>query len=212
MYSDLFSSRYLIAAVLMVVLALTLGLQEQTTAAPIPTHLLKPPFIHPTAVGTKWVYDDGNGSNEITLLLTKVEKTNATQIITIEKVNENGKTSPYEKLLLTKGEWSKIEREGDKFDPAWCLLKFPHTEEHKWEFVTYRGKDPNKFKGTVVQEAKTELRKVPAGEFDAVKVVSTMPILFESEILTNWTHWYASGVGLVQADNMVLKSFKRGKE
>jgi hypothetical protein len=185
-----------------------LGVQEQTAAAPVPTHLMKPPFRHPTAVGTKWVYD--RKGQDLTLLLTNIEEKKEGKLVTLEEADATGKTEPYQKRLVTAQEWYLTEESGEPYDPMWCSVKAPHGEKQQWEYATARDR-LGVIKGTKAQAAKTERLKVPAGVFEAVKVENRR----DPQGGVDSTHWYASGVGLVQIDDppyMVLKSFAPGKE
>ena len=178
-------------------------------AAPVPTHLMPkaPPFYHPTAVGTKWVYSRFR-ADETHVITAVEEKKGGAKVVTIETVIAEGKTKPFNKMLVTDREWCYAEETSQPYDPPWCVLKSPIGEGYKWDYAVSRP-DLGKISGTKVQATKTERLKTLAGTFDAVRVETS-----EGGKITS-IHWYASGLGLVQIDDppcLVLKEFVPGKE
>ena len=169
-------------------------------AAPVPKHLIAkmPAFVHPTAVGTKWVYDSSGG--EQALVITAVETKAKATTITLESVGPNGKTRPDHKLSVSGSEWCMTEEMGHPYEPAWRLVQFPLGSEHKWQLASHRKDLGGTIKGSSTQTAKTERIRVPAGTFEAVKVVSTYAVGKVGWESTT-TRWYASGIGLIKLND-----------
>ena len=192
-------------------------------SAPVPKHLMpKDPLLdHPTAVGTKWVYESGR--IEETLVLTKAERKDGAVLVTIECVTAPGMTRPYQKVLVNDKGWFVTEEGGEAYDTPWCVLKLPHQAGQKWGTDLTRGDGRLAFKGASRAGAPGRV-KVPAGEFTATPVESKYTVTRVSDaapvadLSMGTTHWYASGVGLVRVDEpvgrtqKVLKSFTPGKE
>ena len=190
-------------------------------SAPVPRHLLpkEPPFPHPTAVGTKWVYEAGRA--EETLVLTKAEWKDGAALVTIE--TEKGAPVRSQKVLVSAVGWFVVEGGGEAYNAPMPILKLPHRVGQKWDLHLTRGNNRLAFKGWSRATA-PGLVKVPAGEFAAVAVKSnyTVKRVSDGELVNDFslgtTHWYVSGVGLVRVDEpvgrtqKVLKSFTLGKE
>lgn len=181
-------------------------------AAPVPTHLMPKaaPFAHPTAVGTKWVYERG-GQDE-TWVVTAAEKKDQVTLIDIRFIRPDGTSAPCHKLSLGLDGLCMTEESGHPYTPAWRQLTTPLGREHKWDLDLARQDIGGGIKGSTVQAERLERVKVPAGEFDAVRVGATYRIGGNAGGETKSICWYASGVGLVkQGEGFVLKSFTPGK-
>lgn len=176
-------------------------------AAPVPKHLFPraPSTSFPTAVGTKWVYADG--SNEVTLAITKSEQTNGGIEVTIERLTE-GRESPYQKMVVSPGGLVQTEFIGVKLKKPWVLLDSKHKPGDTW-----LDDDSDEFHYTNASNKLIGVEKVevPAGTFEALRVETQYTV--GGTIQLNHTYWYVSGVGVVKStcqDERVLKSFVAG--
>jgi hypothetical protein len=72
--------RLVISAVLL------LGLLAFAPAAPVPKHLMPkdPPLTFPTTVGTKWVYELPNGSEQTIVISEVKEEKDGAKVVTME--------------------------------------------------------------------------------------------------------------------------------
>jgi DUF3108-like len=210
-------SRSLVATLLPVVLFAALG-----TATPVPTHLMKPVPYHPTAVGTKWVYED-DGADTSTYAVSDAAAGAGGTVVTVVEVVD-GRACPWQKVLVSAAGITRIELFGTPLDPPDALLRLPAKAGDSWETEAI-GKvggrwDPIRRQReediTLVGKrtaGKVERVVVPAGTFTAIRVESEVAINGRARRTTNW---YAPGVGLVKLaygdSAKVLKSFTPGKE
>jgi hypothetical protein len=173
-------------------------------AAPVPTHLRKPPvYYYPTTVGTTWVYEDPNG--EETLTITKVEDVDGGKLVTVETVTDTGR-KPEEKMIVSEGGLARAEARGYKFTPPSVMLKVPFRPGDSWKSDPDRSEENAKIIGV-------ERVRVPAGTFEAVRVDAKYATGGPQKEPASF--WYAPGVGLVKftgGKEQVLKSFSPGTE
>lgn len=209
--------RFAVRVVLVVFAGAALGrLFGSAGAAPVPTHLMPktPLFRHPTAIGTEWVYRNGDQDETFSITAAKEDKSGGT-LVTIERVLAGGRSAPYLKLLNSGSAWYLTEetgQTGQPTDPPRCFAKAPRDEEQKWEFTVSRPALGVEVTGVSVQAAGTERLKTPAGAFDAVKVWTRYSIGNSGN--TESTFWFASDVGMLQMDKpekFVLKALVRPK-
>jgi hypothetical protein len=199
----------------LVVLAFALG---QLEAAPVPKGAPKL-WKFPTQVGTKWVYtESGDRDAEVTESILKVEETPRARLVRIRYDSEWMKNGVNWGVLDVMTLW--VDDEGlfetsgrEHIKPTFCLLKFQCTVGDVWERI-----NPNSgaFKGTSRVGA-VEKIKVPAGEFECVRLETTMAI--GQRVFWVRTDWYAAGIGLVKTTGYpekqsvrVLKAFTLGKD
>jgi hypothetical protein len=175
-------------------------------AAPVPKHLMKAPPYFPTQVGTEWVYTR-LGSDE-THVVTGVEVKENETLVIVERVMTDGEKKPNKVVSVRPDGLFWVAEGGEAYDPPWCILKHPPEVGHAWETKTARAtSSPFTIKRKVVAE---ERLKVPAGEFQTIRVESESPFA-----ISTTTYWYAPRVGIVQIDDpphLILKSFTPGKE
>jgi hypothetical protein len=183
-------------------------------AAPVPKHLMKaPPVYFPTRVGAKWVYL--RSGQEETHAVTKVEAKEGEMVVTVER-EQGGKTTPYWVVAVRSDGLFLVAESGEAYDPPWCLLKCPVEVGKSWDgnseredYITLVGRR------TV---AAAEKLKVPAGEFEALRITSERVTseTGDARVRSSTTYWYAPHVGVVQIDrdppHLVLKAFVPGKE
>jgi hypothetical protein len=194
-----------------VCLALAAGVagvrEPRAVAAPVPKHLMKPaPQYFPTRVGAMWVYL--RGEVEETYVVTKVEVKENEKIVTVEQVEKDGTKKPNQVVSVRPDGLYMLSETGAVYDPPWCIFKLPVKVGQTWETKTRRGDGITvNGKQKVVAE---ERLKVPAGEFQTIRVESESPFA-----ISTTTYWYAPRVGIVQIDDpphLILKSFTPGKE
>ena len=192
-----------LAALLVVVALISLA-----PAAPVPKHLMPkgPQFNFPTGVGTKWVYVI-EGGGEHTRVITRVEEKNGAKFVTSDWIasTTNRRTQTIE-AITADGVYIHKEN-GETRDPPLLSLKLPPSAGEVWCYTF-------SMNGFEIRTQKTagpvEKVKVPAGEFDAVRVDVEMH-LKGKELKT--TDWYANGIGMVKSSGgFVLKSFTPGKD
>jgi hypothetical protein len=168
-------------------------------AAPVPKDAGKNPLYFPTAVGTKWVYEDDGGGEE-SVEVSAVDKDGDNLVVT--RRGFDGNETDYAKMIVT-ADGLRQERERTDGKVGW-VLKTTLKSGESWEV-------PDGGKRTVTGPEEV---KVGAGTFRALKVV------WETENKT-LTSWYAPGVGEVKrviktdAGERVtrsLKSFTEGKK
>lgn len=196
------------------VLALcTAGAPRLSTAAPIPKDAAKGVLYHPTRVGAKWVYKSGD--RDSVEVVTDVKEKDGAKLVAVG--HEIGaKVTPFRVVSVSAHGLCLPAGEVGEFtlnEPLW-LLKLPHAPGNKWEAVL----DVAQF-GRVVGSAKAdgpERVEVPAGTYQAIRVVLELQIDGRTGKPVPQTIWYAPGIGKVkevQGDRVEeLKSFDPGKE
>jgi len=172
-------------------------------AAPVPKQLMKDEPYWPTAVGTKWVYEQGG--KESTQEITKVEaRDGGTTRLTVRTKNGDD--------IIDVAPGGVTQRTVSTFTLDTLIVRFPIKAGDSWAFAypVQAGLHCIGGKMTVGEE---EDVKVPAGTFRATKVVCTVTEVRGKPIDKPYTltHWYAKGVGLVRVEwdggERVLKAF-----
>jgi len=174
-----------------------------TPAAPVPTHLLskKPLLYFPTTVGSKWVYQ--RGEEEWTEVVTAVEERDGVFVVTFGILSKSGSVNSPWKMAVSASGLAEVEGKEIKLDSSHLRLKLPHKPDETWV---------NEELGLTYRSLKPERVKVPAGEFEALRV------MVEDGHQDEETRWYAERIGLVKSKGVgrkppvVLKSFTPGKE
>jgi hypothetical protein len=177
------------------------------TAAPVPAHLMPkdPPFAFPTSVGTTWVYEGDYGKRTIVITEVKEEKDGA-KLVTTEKLDENGKRTPYQVTRLSTEGLFLVAEGRRKYEEPWCILKLPHRPSQTWK-AEVSGNGPPGI--ATMTAGPMEKVNVAFGEFSAVRIDWELKYKGGGRKVTCW---YVHGLGLVQMDeNMKLKSFTPGK-
>jgi hypothetical protein len=160
---------------------------------------------YPTKGGTEWTYVEGK--RDQTFKLTAVTQTNGEQVLEISERRES-KWVVSEKLLQSKSGLLRVERLGSKIEPPVCLLPNPSREGDKWERqITDKAK-------AIWTIGKSEIIKVPAGQFHCIPVKSQL--LYGDGSSSSYTYWYADKIGLVKITGdeapLELKTFTIGKD
>lgn len=168
-----------------VLIALTLS----ATAAPVPKAVKKVPDYYPSEVGTRWVYAQEDGTNEHTREVTASSTKDGVTDFTVTW-KEDGSTQLWEMKKDATGV-HRIKQDGLEFNPPHQLVQPKMDAGVEWTSeYTFGGRSKYKYTRTV---GKMEKLKTPAGEFDALPIVSRNLTLDGDET----TLWYADGVGLV---------------
>lgn len=180
-----------------------------TSAAPVPKTAPKGPWFYPTAVGTKWVYDN-NGLEWVEEVIRAEERDGATRltvrVTAPQAMDDTFRIDKRGVYWLTFGRY-KMEQ---------YRLRFPLDAGNSWEVRTpvQTGLAAQDGRMTVGKEEAVE---VPAGTYRAV------PVVFETTDEGGrplpqpvfQTFWYAPGVGLVKqtypGGQRVLTSFTPGR-
>lgn len=173
------------------------------TAAPIPGDAAK--LYFPTTLGTRWVYE--NDGYEIVHVITEVETKGKLTIVSVARIE--GETNSHVRTMA-------VSSEG-----LWQVGPFSKAVEGRLWFKLPAVAGPPKMDGlyimTVVGHEKV---KVPAGEFDAIRVDEDNRHLLGSAAPTRVSYWIAPGVGIVKSSSKtgndeekveVLKSCTPGK-
>jgi hypothetical protein len=180
----------------LVVLASILG---QLEAAPVPKGGPKL-WKFPTQVGTKWVYtESGDRDAEVSESILKVEETpGGPRLISVRyesgwvKNGVNWGVLDVATLWIDDTGLFDVTWQKNHYEPTFCLLKFRCAAGDTWEW-----KSPEPTSRAASRVGAEEKLKVPAGEFDCVRIETKM---YKGEVLA-WarTDWYAAGVGLVKS-------------
>jgi hypothetical protein len=166
----------------------------------------RPPLYYPTTVGAKRVYALADGTECETVVVTDVRVEGDMTVVTEVSQMENREVT-LKKRVSEKGLFQS-ELGMLKEDPPLCLLKLPHKSGQAWELVS---RNPG-----VLKRVRTaygpESVEVPAGKFNAIRVVEEYP----GNPKLQYTHWCALGVGVVKVESsertVVLKSYSSGKK
>lgn len=189
-----------------------------TLAAPVPTHLMPPPFFHlPTAVGDEWMYHHSAAASDgrdTTARVARVEVTDRGRVVTVEAEEGNGERVPFEKVLLIEHGQFLSERGGSAFDPPVCDLKLPPRPGAEWEATSVFCGAKFRFKFKVLEP---EWVRTQAGRFRAVPVIEDMRCVGGGAEMWPTTRWFAPGVRCVKAItdggvNDFLRSFGPNKK
>jgi hypothetical protein len=194
----------------------TVWLVGLTWAAAAPAPKDPPAEYYPTAVGTKWVYVDKDGVEEAREV-TAAERVDGGLLVTVRRADGG----PFEQVAVSSGRIDRVSASRFTFAKPYSLLKLPPKAGDSWDFdidfdiAAQPGLLPQAGTMTV---GKPETVEVPAGKFLAVPVVKMVTDQNGNRLAAaeQYTHWYASGVGLVKwtapnGRSLVLKSFTPGK-
>jgi hypothetical protein len=191
---------------LLAVLPVIAALLTFAPAAPVPKEKPREAFYYSTQVGTKWVYQTGDG--EFTEVITAVEEKDGAKVLTIGR-EDNGKVSPWQKLSVSGKGLVRlaIGSNLDEVKPSLCLLKLPVKAGNEWETP---GTAPGPEMTGKMTAHGPETVKVPAGTFNVIRVEWEWKYTGRRDPYKA-TFWYAPEIGLVKLEHngvaRVLKSF-----
>jgi hypothetical protein len=197
-------------------LGLTLTLAGWAAAAPASKAPADPgPAYFPTALGTKWVYDE-NG-REWTWEVTAAEAKAGETVVTLS-ASAGGDLEPRVKAAVSARGVYQFELGPFKIDPV-CELRFPVKAGDSWAVDVAQQKGGLTGSTGTVTVGEVEEVKVPAGKFRALRldvVISAengRPLAEPKRA----ARWYAPGVGLVKLTTgkdftRALKAFTPGKK
>ncbi len=191
------------------------ALSVAVLAAPVPKGKPAPDYF-PTKIGTKRVYrmsgEPGRDPWEHVFTVTDVKVKDGATVVALQR--EVG-AAP-DRVAKIPGGTVKVSKDGvfhvASYDPPLPVLRRPLTPGNSWTW-----------KGEYKQEGRTQTRtvkgmevvKVPAGEFNAVRV-EVIESRDGDEHLFRSTEWHAAGVGRVKwvSNNLTeeLTAFTPGKE
>jgi hypothetical protein len=178
------------------------------SAAPRPKEPVKAPLYFPTAIGTEWVYQQGEW--EVTKRVTAVERGTDMTVVTVDRVGSVGRPTRSDQMGVSEAGVFWIGSLGPdplKPDRPACWLNLKHAPGGEW--MSAGSQHP-------YVARKPEWVEVPAGRFLAIPVEVTYTS--GSGKLVKQVSWYAPEVGLVKEQvpsedkPRVLKSFRPGKE
>ncbi len=184
-----------------------LGLVALTVLTPVlaaPVPKAAPPLYYPTTVGTKWVMT--NGKSRMTFSITAVEEKDGETLVTIETDVEGRSGKVEDKRVVSK---DGVFGTGEP-DKRVVFLKQPEKKGDKWVIEGHGAPGQS---GWVGVAGEVEKVKVPAGEFDALRLDTE--VLTGGKVTGRMTFWYAAGCGVVKKDLngevWVMESFEKGK-
>jgi hypothetical protein len=170
-------------------------------------------YYFPVTVGAKRVYTcwykyakKDHQHLEFTEVVTAVKDgKDGAKIVTVEHLDARGKTTSTEVYEVSERGLFIVEDSGGKpLDHPRCELKLPHKDGQTW--------CENPELDTNLTAHGQEKHKVPAGDFDCIRV----DFGFGKSSHPFSTSWYAPGVGIVewmsQSIVVSLKSFTPGNE
>jgi hypothetical protein len=176
-----------------------------TTAAPRVKPKPAAPTLFPTAVGTTWVYRDGDRRS--TEVILAVEEEAEGKRLTVGWLQGWRVYTTYD-LLVTRREVSLLRSGGLTFAPPLSQFRHDLAAGEVWGSPA----DPELIGGTHRIGERDEI-DVPAGRFEATPVTSSTTGLGSNPFQT--TTWYSPGVGVVKADygrtTRVLIAFYPGR-
>jgi hypothetical protein len=171
----------------------------------------KAPVYMPTAVGTKWVYDD-NGRDKTQEVIAAEAKDGET-ILTVRHMTDRGEFN----LTVAVSAAGVFGRGTGEHHFDICRLQFPVKAGKSWDVSLAPQEGLLSFAGKVTVGT-VEKVEVPAGTFDAVPVRLKQTSqngkkLDKPEVTTSW---WAPDVGVVREKfdtiDLKLKSFTPGKK
>jgi len=178
-------------------------------AAPAPKKAEESTLHYPTKVGDKWTYllTDKTGKEkewEIVEMVTAVEDKKGVKVVTVGRFEEDGKVYPNRtREVSDRGVWQTEQLGFGALDSPWVHLKLPHKPGQMWDFQK-----------TSMTAHGPERVKVPAGEYDAIRVEIRNKDEPKSDPIQ--TAWFAPRVGIVKLTKgdllIVMKTFTPGKE
>jgi hypothetical protein len=177
-------------------------------AAPVPKAIKAVPDFYPSAVGTRWVYANEDGTGEHTREVTASSTKDGVTEFTVTW-KEGASTQVWGLKKDATGVF-RTTQDDVAFDPPHKLLQPGMAAGDEWASeYTFGGAAKYKYTRTV---GKAEVVKTPAGEFTAVPIVSRNQRAKGDET----TLWYADGVGLVALQHtgspkVVLREWTKGK-
>ena len=168
-------------------------------AAPVPPDDGQRNLYFPTRKGVKWVYQSAKGTTS-TEVVTDVKENSGVFTVWVGQ-EVDGKIEPLHTLAVSqKGVFLVAERGQTTYDPPLCELKLPLPRGEMWEMRTKLVMKNDSSNLTASYTAQAETVKVPAGKFEAVRVMAKSQ-LDEDEGHFRATFWYARGVGVVKFES-----------
>src|SRR5262249_39445987 len=142
-----------------------------------------PALYYPTAVGTRWVYQ--NPATESTFVVTRVEEKEGAFLVDVAVVAD-GRETPSQQMRISAESVFRVNIGGTTLPTPECLLKLPHKDGQEWEF-DLGDANGGAAKLTAVRRETVE---TPAGRFETIKI--------ERVGSNAATYWFAEEVGLVK--------------
>jgi hypothetical protein len=183
-------------------------------AEPAPAPRPKTVYYFPVTVGAKWVHiwksESGKEKDreEVEIVTNVKDGKDGAKFVTVGYVADDGLSHPRQVFEVSDRGLIWIEKFGPQsgapFKPL-CELKLPHKPGQSWSDDDYG------INAKLMAQGPEKI-KVPAGEFDCIRV----EYRDDRDPEPTQTRWYAPGVGMVKIKSddliIVLKSFKPGKE
>jgi hypothetical protein len=148
--------------------------------------------FYPLQVGNQWHYrvEAGGNSVEAVSKIAKIEFIDNAFLARLEST-VNSKVVGTENLRVTSKGVFRYFNNGQRINPAVCLLKYPAKSGDKWGGKISVGEEQGKYSC----DAEEENVEVPAGKFKAMKVNMSMETGEQSVIIA---YWFVKDVGFVK--------------
>jgi hypothetical protein len=183
-----------------------------TAAAPVPKHLMPKDDVvcFATRVGDRMV--STLGDQQLTCVITKVEKTDDGLRVTQEYEDGAGNKTPDQVVIASAKGIHVVEYGGKPLKPTFWWLKLPHGANNTWKEKWMNFQDWD------FQTGGWEEVNVPAGKIRAIRVDRTETVAGQmgpGGVPTMTTYWFAPGMGCIKwaskDRSRVLRSFTPGK-
>lgn len=175
-------------------------------AAPVPSHLGRPPvYYFPTTVGAKLEYEEPG--RQITMIVTDVRDQGGAKVVSVGRLAPDDSVTPLMTMAVTGTGLYRLERGGHKLPAPEVWLRLPAEPGDAWDYPTgdLSIQPAGNVRSAVVG---TEEVTVPAGTF---RCVGVRCLVRDRSV----TYWYAPEVGLVKTEaatwTEVLKTYTPGK-
>ncbi len=164
-------------------------LSPASDAAPVPTHLMPPiPFYFPITAGAKWVYVSPTGEEQV-IEVVDVKRDGDDLVF-----SRKGDYVPSDKIIVSVDGLRYTRDTADGKTTGGVMMKAKFRQGESWRMLD----------GSERTISGPEVVEVPAGKFNAIKVV----VSDYNQII-----WYAAGIGEVKrssagGEETVIRSLK----
>jgi hypothetical protein len=180
------------------------------------------PTYFPLQAGNLWRFriEEGGRVAVATTTIARIETIDGVQLARLE-ASSDGKVRAVEHLRQTEQGVFRYREDEKAISPPVCLLQYPVKAGAKWNGEITVNTPQGKKTGKYFCETKDEAVTVPAGKFQAIRVVFRHESVHDGlkRVITT-TYWFVNDVGIVRQTveagdlkiNMELEKFDRAKE